>query len=126
MGSLGDIACESDIVTVHVPLNPDTTGLIGDSFFKQCKEDVSIINTSRGRVLSEEALVAFLEENSKAFAYLDVFYTEPPDKKLLDLINLRITPHCAFFSEDSFHELKSSIIYDSVVAFMRDDFVKRV
>ncbi len=71
-----DVARESDIVSVHVALNPETRGFLGDSFFKQMREGAYFINTARGEVVDQPALVKAMRERGIR-AGLDVFADEP-------------------------------------------------
>ncbi|MCS7094300.1 MAG: hydroxyacid dehydrogenase [Thaumarchaeota archaeon] len=85
---------ESDFVTVHVPLNPSTRGLIGEKELKLMKRTAYLINTARGDVVREEALKRALREGWIAGAALDVFSKEPPeDVELLRHPKLLPTPH---------------------------------
>ncbi|MHA1960418.1 MAG: 2-hydroxyacid dehydrogenase [Candidatus Thorarchaeota archaeon] len=86
---------ESDIVSLHVPLTPKTTGMIGAGELAQMKPDSILINTSRGAVVDEEALADALESGAIGAAGLDVFRREPieKDSRLLSLTNLVLAPH---------------------------------
>jgi D-3-phosphoglycerate dehydrogenase len=87
----------SDIITLHVSLNNETHHMIGSEEFELMKRDAFVINTSRGAVLDESALVKALQEEKIAGAGLDVFEKEPlADNSLLrKLDNVIITPHMA-------------------------------
>jgi glyoxylate reductase len=93
--SLDDLLRESDFVSVHTPLTPDTRHLINAAKLKIMKPSAILINTSRGAVIDEEALVIALQEHWIAGAGLDVFEKEPIDPKnpLLALDNVVIIPH---------------------------------
>jgi glyoxylate reductase len=93
--SLDDLLRESDFVSVHTPLTPDTRHLINAAKLKIMKPSAILINTSRGAVIDEEALVIALQEHWIAGAGLDVFEKEPIDSKnpLLTLDNVVIIPH---------------------------------
>lgn len=86
---------EGDIVTVHVPLNDETRHMIGEREFRMMKQTAIFINTSRGPVIDEEALIKVLKEERISGAGLDVFETEPlpEDSQLRDLDNVVLTPH---------------------------------
>jgi glyoxylate reductase len=85
----------SDIVTLHVPLTPDTTHLIGKSEFAMMKPGSILINTSRGQVVDEEALYQALQTKHLGAAGLDVFTEEPirKDSPLIELSNVILVPH---------------------------------
>jgi glyoxylate reductase len=92
---LDDLLIESDFVSVHTPLTPDTRHLINVAKLKIMKPSAILINTSRGAVIDEEALVIALQEHWIAGAGLDVYEKEPIDLKnpLLALDNVVIIPH---------------------------------
>ena len=92
----------SDAVSLHCPLNPTTTGMIGPHSLSLMPSHAFLINTSRGGLVDEAALAAALREHRIAGAALDVLSTEPPppDHPLLDssIPNLIITPHSAWIA----------------------------
>ena len=93
--SLETLLKESDVVTLHVPLNPQTLGLIGIEQFALMKPGSILVNTARGQVIVEEALVEALKSGRLSAAGLDVFEKEPIslNSKLLDLDNVVLAPH---------------------------------
>jgi phosphoglycerate dehydrogenase-like enzyme len=95
---------ESDIVTVHVPYNKHTHHLMGEKQFAMMKPTAVFINTCRGAVTDEPALIAALKNKTIAAAGLDVFEKEPvqPDNPLLDMPNVFPLPHRAGASVDTF------------------------
>ncbi len=97
MDDLEKLAARSDFVSLHVPLNAGTRGMVGKSFFQAMKPTAFLINTGRGQTLDEAALVTALKEGSIAGAGLDVFQQEPlpVDSPLLDPDNVILTPHTA-------------------------------
>jgi phosphoglycerate dehydrogenase-like enzyme len=86
---------QSDIVSLHVPLVPETRGMIGPKAFALMKPAAVLINTSRGGVVDEPALIEALQKRTIAGAGLDVFAQEPPDRHnpLLRMDNVVVTPH---------------------------------
>ncbi|QPC82295.1 D-glycerate dehydrogenase [Phototrophicus methaneseepsis] len=86
---------ESDFISLHVPLTPDTKGLLGVDAFKMMKETAILVNTARGGVVDSAALVTALQEGQIAYAALDVTDPEPipMDNPLLTLDNCLIVPH---------------------------------
>lgn len=86
---------QSDFISIHTPLTENTKGLIGEKELKMMKKTTIIINTSRGPVINEKALVMALKEGWIAGAGLDVFENEPIkiDNPLLKLDNVVLTPH---------------------------------
>lgn len=93
--SLEKLLRESDIVSIHVPLLPSTERLIGEGELKLMKPTALLINTSRGRVIDQKALVKALREGWIAGAALDVYEEEPIplEDPLLKLENVVLTPH---------------------------------
>jgi D-3-phosphoglycerate dehydrogenase len=100
MPSLEALAERADYVSVHTLLNQETRHLIGELFFKRMKPSAILINTSRGPVVDEQALLRALERKQLAGAALDVWEKEPApkDNPLLQLENVIATPHAAYFS----------------------------
>lgn len=93
--NLTELLMRADIVSIHVPLLPSTEGLIGERELRMMKATAILINTSRGRVLDQKALIKALKEGWIAGAALDVYEEEPIplDDPLLRLENVVLTPH---------------------------------
>jgi D-3-phosphoglycerate dehydrogenase len=107
--SLRELLRESDYVSVHAPLSPETRGLIGSRELGLIKPGAILVNTARGPLVDEKALAAALERGRLAAAALDVFAEEPlpADSPLRELENVVLTDHCGWYSEESMVELKS-------------------
>ncbi|MEX1019443.1 MAG: phosphoglycerate dehydrogenase [Litorilinea sp.] len=92
---LDALLSEADFITVHVPLTPQTTDLIGEKQFKRMKPTTRVLNVARGGVINEDALVAALNNETIAGAALDVFTQEPlpADSPLRTCERLILTPH---------------------------------
>ena len=99
--SLPELLKESDYISVHTPLSEETRHLIGEEEFKQMKPTAYFINTARGAIVDEAALIKALQEKWIAGAGLDVFEKEPidPDNPLLKMDNVVAIPHTASYSE---------------------------
>jgi len=95
--SLDELLRESDIITIHLPLLKETRALLGKREFSLIKSNTVILNTSRGPIVDEKALVEALTERRIAGAGLDVFEIEPvsTDNPLLSLENVLLTPYTA-------------------------------
>jgi glycerate dehydrogenase len=97
-----EVLANSDILTLHCPLTPDTAQLINAETLNQMRSSAFLINTARGQLVDELALLQALQQKKLAGAALDVLTAEPPapNHPLLqaDLPNLIITPHCAWAS----------------------------
>ncbi len=100
---LAGLLAESDAASVHVPLTPETRHLIGARALAAMKPEAVLINTARGGVVDEEALVAALEGGRLGGALLDVFETEPlPAGAGFDGVpNLILTPHIAGITREA-------------------------
>jgi D-3-phosphoglycerate dehydrogenase / 2-oxoglutarate reductase len=94
MASLDELLAESDFITVHLPKNAETAGLIGDRELHMVKPGVRIINAARGGIVDETALAAALREGRVAGAGIDVYAKEPcTDSPLFGFDNVVVTPH---------------------------------
>ena len=105
---LHEVVAEVDFLSLHLPLTPATHGFIGESILRQMKPTAFLINTARGGLVDTDALARALREGWIAGAALDVLPQEPPpaDNPLLDLDNVVLTPHVAFYSEESLQALR--------------------
>jgi len=99
---------ESDMISVHCPLNQATRHLIGEPEFGKMEKKPIIINTSRGPIVDEEALTRALDQDLVSGAGLDVLEKEPPGSghPLLSRSNVVLSPHISFYSVESISELK--------------------
>lgn len=98
---------ESDYISLHAPLTAVTTHLINATTLRQMKQTAFLINTARGGLIDEAALTRALHEGIIAGAALDVLTQEPPspDNPLLQMENVIVTPHAAFYSTAAIAEL---------------------
>ncbi|GGF93069.1 C-terminal binding protein [Paenibacillus abyssi] len=112
-----DTLCQmSDYISVHAPLMKSTEGLIGEGEFSRMKPEAVIINTSRGPVIDEKALIHALQTSQIAGAALDVLEQEPiaGDNPLLGMEQVILSPHAAWYSEESEQELKRKVAQNIV------------
>jgi phosphoglycerate dehydrogenase-like enzyme len=100
---LPELLAASDIVSLHLPLTAQTHHLLGRDALARMKPDAVLVNTSRGAVVDEEALVDALRGGGLAAAGLDVFEAEPvaPGNPLLGLENVVLTPHVTWYTADT-------------------------
>jgi phosphoglycerate dehydrogenase-like enzyme len=92
----------ADVVSIHTPLLPETRSLIGEREFALMRREAIFVNTARGGVVDEEAMLDALDSGRIRGAALDVFATEPPtNRRLLDMRNVVLTPHIGGVSERS-------------------------
>ena len=99
---------QSDYVSVHAPLMPETHHLFNAAAFHRMKPTAYLINTARGPLVDERALADALDAGQLAGAALDVLPQEPPqaDLRLLGRDNVILTPHTGFYSEESLVDLQ--------------------
>ena len=103
---LNTLYSRSDYITLHLPLLKDTKKMISEAQFKAMKKETVLINTSRGEILDEDALINALLKNTIRAAAIDVFENEPKvNKKLLEIPNLIATPHIAALTEEADEEM---------------------
>jgi len=105
---LNELSKQSDYISVHAPLMDATEGMIGEAQFKLMKKEAFIINTARGLIIDEKALIHALQNNEIAGAALDVVVNEPieEDNPLLEMDQVILTPHVSWYSEESQLDLK--------------------
>jgi D-3-phosphoglycerate dehydrogenase len=101
---LDDMLSNADYVSIHAPLTQETYHLVDNDAFDRMKDTAYIVNTARGKIIHEEALYRALRDRKIAGAGVDVLETEPlkKDNMLLSLDNIIVTPHIAWYSEESF------------------------
>ncbi|MFH6782612.1 D-2-hydroxyacid dehydrogenase [Methylobacterium sp. MA0201] len=118
---LDTIIRESDVITLHAPLTPETRNMIGRDELARMKRDAILINTARGGLVDEAALADALTAGTIGGAGFDVLTSEPPrdDNPLLalDLPNLIITPHVAWASKQAMQILADQLV-DNIEAFV--------
>ena len=101
--TLSELLAESDIVSLHAPLGPEMRGLIGKEALAAMKRGALLVNTARGALVDEPALIEALENGHIAGAALDTVVDEPPDpaRPILRAPNVLITPHVAAMTAES-------------------------
>lgn len=124
--SLEELCKKSDVISVHAPLNNATRGMIGKDQFDLMRKGVYVVNTARGPVLDEDALVEALENGIVAGAGLDVLETEPirKDHPFLTMDNVTLTPHMAGYSEESAAEMRSKTALGIIDVLVRGQYPK--
>jgi D-3-phosphoglycerate dehydrogenase / 2-oxoglutarate reductase len=112
--SLDELLARSDFVSVHAPLLPATRGLMNAAAFAKVKKGAYLINTARGPLIDEPALIAALDSGQLGGAALDVVTTEPlaKDSPLIGRDNVILTPHTAFYSVEALEELQTKCASD--------------
>jgi D-3-phosphoglycerate dehydrogenase len=112
--SKDELFARADIVTIHLVLSNRSRGLIGAADLGRMKKSAYLINTSRGPIVEEKALIAALNSNAIAGAGLDVFDTEPLplDHPFRTMDNVAITPHLGYVSEQNYARYYADIVED--------------
>ena len=109
-----ELLAMADFVSIHAPLLPATRGLFNAEVFRKMKKGALLINTARGPLVDETALVAALDSGYLGGAALDVVTTEPlsKDSPLIGRDNVILTPHTAFYSVEALNELQTKCATD--------------
>jgi D-3-phosphoglycerate dehydrogenase len=103
----------SDHISVHVPLYEETRGLFDERAFEQMQDDATVINTARGPIIDQDALLTALDGGEIAQAGLDVMESEPPEESpLLGREDVVVTPHTGWYSEASRRDLSQDVARD--------------
>ena len=125
---LEQLMAESDIVTLHVPQNPETTGLISRELLERMKPTALLINTARGSIVDNAALAELLKAGRIAGAGIDVFETEPPipqNHPLVRTPNTILTPHVAFATQEAL-ERRAAIVFRNLKSWLEGTVLNQV
>jgi glycerate dehydrogenase len=125
--SLEELYRQCDIISLHAPLNDKTLHLVNEYSLGLMKSDVILVNTGRGPLIHDQALISFLKNNPSAHALLDVLSVEPPKEmsELFTLNNCSITPHIAWASKSSRQKLVDSIA-ENIAAYISGTPINRI
>jgi phosphoglycerate dehydrogenase-like enzyme len=109
-----ELLSQADVVSIHLVLSDRSRGLIGADEFEQMKSTAFLVNTSRGPIVDERALLAALQSGAISGAGLDVYDTEPlpKDHPLLELPNTVLTPHLGYVSREGLAEMYGQVVED--------------
>jgi len=110
--SFNELLSNASILTIHVPLNGRTKGMINESSLQLMNKGSCIVNTARGSVIISNDLIQSLDKNIRC-SFVDVFDPEPLPSRI-NHTGMRVTPHCAFYSWNSLDRLKRGVVVDSV------------
>lgn len=122
---LDTLLSESDVISIHAPLNQETRGLIGENELRKMKKDAILLNLGRGPIIKEEALTKALTEEWIAGAGLDVLAVEPmssdnPLYQIKDSNKLIITPHIAWATVEARQRVTEEV-YQNIIAFQQGE-----
>lgn len=121
---LDDLYRESDIVSIHVPLNKSTKHMVSKAAFQKMKRDAVLINTSRGAVVDENQLVKAIQDEEIGGACLDVYEDEPlrQDSPLRNLEHVILTPHTAGLPDGvKYHKKRYDFFISNIEKVMRNE-----
>ena len=124
---LTEFLSSADIISVHLPLTDETEGIIGEKEFSAMKETAYLINTARGPIIDENALIEALKDGKITGAAIDVFDPEPidPNNELLKLSNIILTPHIAYKTVEALKR-RAEVTISNIVDFMQGKSTNRV
>ncbi|MHA2939179.1 D-2-hydroxyacid dehydrogenase [Vibrio sp. RC27] len=125
-----ELLCQADVISLHCPLSKETENLIAEPELEKMKRSAILINTGRGGLVDESALVKALKQGRIAAAGVDVFTQEPADKTNpllanIDMPNLLLTPHVAWGSDSAIQKL-ADILIDNIEVYLNDGEQNRV
>ncbi len=123
MPDVAEVCRRSDFLTIHLPRTPETMGIVGEKEFAAAQPGIRVINTARGGLIDEEALVAALTDGRVAGAAIDVFEKEPiTDHPLFALPNVVVTPHLGASTQEA-QDKAGLAIAEQVLLALQGDFV---
>jgi phosphoglycerate dehydrogenase-like enzyme len=119
---LDELLKESDFVTIHAPLTDQTCGMLGPEHFRMMKKTAFFVNTARGKIVNERALIEALRERRIAGAALDVQASEPLSRgsPLLTLDNVIVSPHIASYTREA-QTYCDRVVQEDVIRFVRGE-----
>jgi D-3-phosphoglycerate dehydrogenase len=120
--SAEDVYAAAEFLTLHLPLNDETRGLLDDEAFARMRPGARVVNAARGELVDEAALARALSSGAVAAAALDVFSEEPYTGPLLDLENVVVTPHLAASTEEA-QDRAGMIVAEQVAAALEGGLV---
>jgi D-3-phosphoglycerate dehydrogenase len=116
---MSELLKRSDIVTIHIPYNSQTHHMVGEKEFQLMKRGAYLINTSRGAIVDEKALLRALESFRLGGAALDVYEIEPPiDRTLMSLPNVVCTPHIGAQTEEA-QKTASLLLAEKIIGSLK-------
>ena len=128
LATLEEVIEQADFVSLHLPLLPETRGIVNEAFLKRMKKGSFLINTSRGEVIDEAALLKALQSGHLKGAGLDAFIVEPPDPEnpLLALPQVIVTPHLGAQTDGATSNMGWLAMRDCLAVFKNEQPAFRV
>ena len=128
--SLNTLCETADIISIHLALNDQTRGMVGEAQIRKMKKNAIVVNVARGAVTDEEALACAIEEDRIGGLGVDVYSVEPfgkdhPFSRILDRDNVCLTPHMAWGSIESRNRCIAKVA-ENIAAFYRGESLNRV
>jgi phosphoglycerate dehydrogenase-like enzyme len=124
---LEDVLQNADVVSVHLKLSEQSRGLLNEARLRRMKKSAYLLNTARGAIVDESALIKVLKENAIAGAALDVFTEEPlpPGSPLLELDNVVLTPHIGWPTDSGFEGFAENAV-ENILSYMEGKLTRAV
>ncbi len=127
--AFNEVIEQADIISLHCPQTAETELIINSAVLSRMKSNAVLVNTARGALVDEKALLTALQNNDIAYAILDVLTTEPPAKDHLllisDLTNLKVTAHIAWASSEAQQRL-IDLLCENIIAFKSNKRLNRL
>lgn len=122
--NLDELYAKADVISVHIPLTPETRNMINKDSIKKMKDGVMIVNTARGPIINIDDLLEALNTKKVKAAGLDVVETEPitnKDSEIFKCENLIVNPHSAYNSEEASIEQHQKVAYSAVNVIVKNE-----
>lgn len=128
LGTLDEVLSRADFLSLHLPLLPTTSGMVNSAFLGRMKAGAFLINTARGELIGDEALLGALQSGHLRGAALDVFREEPPrtDTPLLAMPQVIATPHCGAHTDGAIDAMGRTAMRDCLAVLRGEQPVYRV
>ncbi len=122
LAALDDVVMQADFLSLHQPVTPETRGMVDAAFLAKMKRGSYLINTSRGELIDDSALVAALKSGQLAGAALDCFAPEPPTgSPILELGNVILTPHMGAHTDGATNAMGWAALRDCLAVLRGDE-----
>ena len=125
--ALEEVLQNADVISVHLKLSEQSRNLLNEARLRLMKKSAYLVNTARGAIVDQTALIKVIKENAIAGAALDVFAEEPlpPDSPLLDLENVVLTPHIGWPTDKGFEAFAENAV-ENILSYMEGKLIRAV